>query len=429
MASTLREELASLKIERSEFIRPARKSDGVIEYRRGGGGLRLLSWMLWLIPLSIIGGAGYVGYREYDRVRSKTEVTVGLVQRMTTGEAEKLLSAKGYLKSQKQAMIGTKVAGRVEEMRVREHDQVKSGDILAVIEHHDLLAMIEQRKAGMERTKADLDESKADLWEKDREANRAERLVAKKMVPQEDYEKASSVRKMAVARVAALEASLKVTKANIDEMEYTRKYQMHILAPFDGTVVEKQGEVGEIISPMAMSSSLGRSAVVTLADLNHMDVETDISENMMSRIELGQPAEVSVSANPNKRYQGRLRQIIPMGDRTRGTVKVKVEIVDPDDKLFPELAATVHFLPFKTGPAAETNKAYLFVPKSSVFQENGHDYVWVVGKKSQVNKRHVEVATTKEDLARVESGLESGETVVLNPPKSFKENEEVRIAE
>src|SRR5208337_3864102 len=125
--------------------------------------------------------------------------------------------------------------------------------------------------------------------------------------------------------------------------------------------------------------------------------------------------EVSVSANPNKRYQGRLRQIIPMGDRTRGTVKVKVEIVDPDDKLFPELAAT--------------SKAYLFVPKAAVFQENGHDYVWVVGKKSQVNKRQVEVATTKEDLARVESGLESGESVILNPPKSFKEKEEVRIAE
>ena len=430
MASTLREDLASLKIERSDFIRPARQSDGVVEYRRRkGGGLRLLSWILWLIPLSIIGGAGYVGYREYDRVRSKPEVTIGLVQRMTTGEAEKLLSAKGYLKSQKQSMIGTKVAGRVEEMRVKEHDQVKSGDILAIIEHHDLLAMIEQRKAAMERTKAELEEARADLWEKDREANRAERLVGKKMLPQEDYEKASSLKKMSTARVAALEASIKMMKANIDEMEYTRKYQMHILAPFDGTVVEKQGEVGEIISPMAMSSSLGRSAVVTLADLAHMDVETDISENMMSRVDVGQPAEVSVSANPNKRYQGRLRQIIPMGDRTRGTVKVKVEILDPDDKLFPELAATVHFLPIRTGPRAEASKAYLFVPKSSVFQQNGHDYVWVVGKQSRVRKRQVEVATTREDLARVESGLESGETVVLNPLKTFKENEEVRIAE
>ena len=95
------------------------------EYRRRGGGLRLLSWLLWLIPLGIVGGAGYVGYRAVRQIRSKPEVTVGLVQKMTTGEAEKLLSAKGYLKSQQQAMIGTKVAGRVEEMRVEEHDQVK----------------------------------------------------------------------------------------------------------------------------------------------------------------------------------------------------------------------------------------------------------------------------------------------------------------
>ena len=99
---------------------------------------------------------------------------------------------------------------------------------------------------------------------------------------------------------------------------------------------------------MAMSSSLGRSAVVTMADLKNIDVETDISENLMSRIALGQPAEVSVSRGAEQALPGRLRQIIPMGDRTRGTVKVKVEIIDPDDKLFPELAATVHFLPYKS---------------------------------------------------------------------------------
>ena len=429
MASTLRDDLASLRIERPEPKQSYSRPSVPTEYRRRGGGLRLLSWSLWLIPLSLIAGASFVGYREYDRVRSRVEVNVAIVQLMTTGEAEKLLSAKGYLKSQKQAMIGTKVAGRVEEMLVQEHDHVKTGDVLAVIEHHDLLAMIENRKASLEKSKADLEEAKAELWEKGREADRSERLVAKRMMPPEDFEKATSARKMATARVASLAAQIKMTEAGLKEMEYTLKYQMHIMAPFDGTVVEKQGEVGEVINPMAMSSSLGRSAVVTIADLRHMDVETDISENLMSRVELGQPAEVSVSANPNKRYRGRLRQIIPMGDRTRGTVKVKVEILDPDEKLFPELAATVHFLPFKTGTQAETSKAYLFVPKSAVFQENGHDYVWIVGKKSRVKKREVEVATTREELARVESGLSAGETVVLNPPKVFKENEEVRIAE
>ena len=157
---------------------------------------------------------------------------------------------------------------------------------------------------------------------------------------------------------------------------------MSLYAPFDGTVVEKQGEEGEVITPTAMSSSLGRTAVVTIADLEKMDVETDVSENLISRIALGQPAEVSVSAIPSKHYRGRLRQVIPMGDRTRGTVKVKVEILDPDDKLFPELAATVHFLPSKTGNSPDAGRSYLFVPKSAVFQENGHDHVWVIGRKN-----------------------------------------------
>ena len=429
MGSTLRDELASLKIERSDTPRMRRNGDSGHPYRRRGIGLRLLSWMLWLIPLSVVGGAGWVAYKQYDEIRSKPEVTVGLVQKMTSGEAEKLLSAKGYLKSQQQAMIGTKVAGRVQEMRVKEHDEVKKDQVLAVIEHYDLDAMIEQRKASLERTKAELEEAKADLWQKDRDQNRADRLVSKKMVTQEDFEKATSSKKMCSARCAALEASIKVMMASLKEMEYTLEYQMKIHAPFDGTVVEKQGEVGEVINPMAMSSSLGRSAVVTVADLKNIDVETDISENLMSRIALGQPAEVSVSAVPNKRYKGELRQIIPMGDRTRGTVKVKVKINDPDDKLFPELAATVHFLPFKSSSSGDANRSYLFVPKSAVYQENGHDYVWVVNKDSRVTKRPVEVAMTKEDLARVETGLETGESVVLNPAKTLKNNETVRVAE
>ena len=118
-----------------------------------------------------------------------------------------------------------------------------------------------------------------------------------------------------------------------------------------------------------------------------------------------------------------------MGDRTRGTVKVKVEILDPDDKLFPELAATVHFLPSQTGNSPDANRSFLFVPKSAVFQENGHDHVWVIGKTNTIRKRPVEVATTTDALARVESGLEAGESVVLNPLKTLRDAEIVRIAD
>jgi RND family efflux transporter MFP subunit len=427
MAGTLREELASLKIDRPqpEFSRNNgyRMSSG-----RGGGGLRLLSWFLWLIPLGLVAGAGVVAYRQYDQIRSRPQVTVALVQRMTTGEAEKLLTAKGYLKSRYQALIGTKLPGRVEKMCVEEGMKVKKGDTLAVLEHNDLKAMLASREAQTMRTLAELEEARADLWEKDRENRRVSRLYAQKSVTAEESEKALSAQKKATARVAALEAGVKLMKANVDEIK-AMIVTMHLFAPFDGTVVEKQGEEGEVIATMAMSSSLGRTAVVTIANLEKMDVETDIAEGLMSRVQLEQPAEVSVSAVPSRRYRGRLRQVIPMGDRTRGTVKVKVEILDPDDKLFPELAATVHFLPSKSAANRDGNRSYIFVNKSAVFTENGHDFVWVVSTKNVLRKRAVEVATTTDALARVESGLEPEESVVLNPFKALRENETVRIAD
>ncbi len=451
MASTLREELASLKIERPQPVK-SRSIDYQMSSGRGGGGLRLLSWLLWLIPLSLALGAGLVGYRQYEQLRSRPEVSVGLVQSMTTGEAEKLLTAKGYLKSRYQAMIGSKLPGRVEKILVEEGKKVKKGDMLAVIEHNDMKAMLNSRQAQKVRTEAELEEARADLWEKEREERRVSRLYNQKSVTLEETEKAVSGRKKAIARVAALEAAVKLMAANVQEISATIE-TMKLYAPFDGTIVEKQGEEGEIITSMAMSSSLGRTAVVTIAHLDKMDVETDIAENLLSRVALGQPAEVSVSAVPSKRYHGRLRQVIPMGDRIRSTVKVKVEITDPDDKLFPELAATVHFLPSKSANSPDASRSFVFVPKEALFQDNGHDRVWVVenhedatrsdwlsrllpsifasviDKNETIRKRQVEVATTTDALARVESGLRVGEKVVLNPAKTLRENETVRIAD
>lgn len=426
MASSLREELASLKIDRPDSVRSSRPSGVAVAYRKRGSGLRFFSMLLWLIPLGVVGVAGTVAYRQYEQIRSKPEVTIGVVQKMTLGEAEKLLSSKGYLKSRYQAMIGTRIAGRVEEMRVKERDQVKKGDILAVIEHHDMDAMLLQRKAGLIRCQAELEEAKVELWDKDRQEKRLERLIGQKMAPQEDYEKAVAARKMTESRVEALEAAIKVVKANVEETEATIKYQMYLYAPFDGTVVEKQGEVGEVINPMAMSSSLGRSAVVTVADLNSMDVEADIPEEQMYRVTEGQPAEVSVTAVPNKRYRGRLRQITPMGDRTRATVKVKVEILDPDAKLFPELAATVHFLPDKKWAESDANRSYLFVPVEAVFQDDGHDCVWLLDNNSRVVRRRIEVANSQSGTTRVESGLKLEDKVVLSPPKGLRDGDVVR---
>jgi RND family efflux transporter MFP subunit len=431
MGTSLRDELASLRIERPDPVRYQRTGEKRTAPVRqgGGGGLRLLSWLMWIIPLSVITGGGWAGYQKYQQIRTQRKVKTGLVSHMSAGVAEAVLRPTGYLKSRYQAMIGTKVAGRLERMYVEEGMKVRKGDTLAIIEHNDLKAMLASREAQTLRTEAELEEARADLWEKQRENRRANRLFLQKSITTEDVEKAVAEEKKASARVSALEAAVKLMQANVKEIQALIA-TMFLYAPFDGTVVEKQGEQGEVINPMAMSSALGRAAAVTIADLDQMDVETDISEADLHHVEIGQPALIDVKAVPSKQYHGRLRKVIPMSERARKTVKVKVQITDPDVKLFPELEATVHFIPGSLGADPQADRLFLFVPKEAVVDEAALKFVWVVSRGNlSVHKRAVKVVANTERFARIDSGVNEGDEVVLYPPADMKDNEAVEITQ
>ncbi len=421
MASSLRDDLESLKIDRRRDDFGGGRKPGPGRRTSGSGfGFRVLSVVLWLIPITLIGLGGTYAYKRYEEIRSKPTVLVGSVQAMTSGEAEKLLSAKGYLKSRSQSTIGAKVAGRVQELLVEEGSRVKKGDVLAILEHNDLDAQLASRQATLQRGLADIEEAKADLEYKKSKADRAKRLQNKNMsVSIEEMQQTTSAVDMGVAHLASLEATAKFQQAQVREAEESLA-NMKIIAPFDGTVVERPADLGEMISG---------TTVLTLANLSQMDVETDIAENLLSRIAIGQPAEISVSAVPGKHYQGKLRQIIPLSDRARGTVKVKVEILSPDENLFPELVATVHFLPDKTHQGLDVGKSHLFLPKSALFEEGGHSLVWLVDAKQTIHKTRVEVVVTNDDLARVESGIQAGDSVVLKPTETLHDGEVVKIGD
>lgn len=415
MAATSRDELASLKIERRGPYRqdqvPGRSAG-----RRLGPGL------MWLIPLGLLSGAGAFGYRHYEKLRPKLEVSIVAVQMMTPGEAEKLLSAKGYLKSRHQARIGIKTPGRLATMGVEEGSRVKKGQVLAVLEHDDLKAQLQSRRAQIERAEAELREARLELKDKVRKVRRQSRIFARSYSSAEDFEAVESARDIAVSRVEAMEASIRMMKSSEEEVEETIR-AMHIIAPFDGTVVTKAAEVGETIT------LLGTGSVVTLADLDRIEVETDIPEGLLSQVRPGQPAEISVSAVPGRRYRGKLRQVIPMGDRARGTVKVEVQILDPDEHLFPELVATVHFLPGESASRSDAGRTLLFVPKEAIVEEGGQSFVWTVDDELAVHRRRIEAVITHDELARVESGLKGSEKVLLKPPRTMRENQSVKEAE
>ena len=363
-----------------------------------------------------------------------------MVQAMTIGEAETLLSAKGYVKSHNQAMIGSKMPGRVEKMLVEEGCKWRLDDLLAVLEHDDMIAQLESRKAMMARTQAELQEARSDLELKKIKAARRLQLQARGTITGEEVDQYLFDRDMAEARVKAIEAGIRAQEASIRESESLIE-NMKVYAPFSGTVTEKGAEVGETITPGGMGAASGRGSVVTLADLQNLEVETDISENLLSRVRAadpetgyeGQPAEITVSAVTDHRYKGRLVRIIPMGDRSRGTVKVDVEILDPDDRLFPELAATVHFLPDKNADNPNAGKTFLFVPKDAIFEEGGHSHVWVVDGKSTLRKRQVDVVVlNNDDLAQCREGFgaeRAGAAGALGGPEGRRRGEGRRVVD
>ena len=176
---------------------------------------------------------------------------------------------------------------------------------------------------GGSRAQADVLEAKSDLEYKQTRAERSRKLQSRNVVVSiEEMQQANSAVEMAIAHLASLEAVARLQLSQVREVEESIR-NMNIYAPFDGTVVEKPAEVGEMITGGGMGSgvSIGRSSVLTLANLEQMDVETDVAENLLSRILPGQPAEISVSAVPSKHYQGRLRQIIPISDRASGIAR------------------------------------------------------------------------------------------------------------
>jgi RND family efflux transporter MFP subunit len=228
------------------------------------------------------------------------------------------------------------------------------------------------------------------------------------------------------ARTASVAAA---KNAVVEAKEAVRN--MFIYAPFDGTVVTKDAEVGESIMPGGMGASSGRGSVITLAKLDQLEVDTDVKEDYLGQIRKGQPTEVVVDAAPDRRYRGRLREIIPMGDRTRGIVKVKVSILDPDERLFPELSATVHFLPDNAGDdeANPLEKKGVFVPVAAIQKIDGDKYVWQLTG-DRVKKTAVTTQGKPDDgLIAVGDELVAGDVVIVDPPPGLQDSERVKPAE
>lgn len=399
---------------------------------------RLLRGVVWLAVVGALGAGGWWLGRSRGWIprisavdvlptalQSRPEVRTERVVIEQGRSADALVVATGYLESRRQAKIGARAPGRIEVVNVEEGSRVAEDEVLAVLEHADLDASLAATRATRNRARAELAEQDVLIEQKQRALRRAEELQPSGSITEAEFDTAKFEYDSAVARKASLQAAIELAEARVREAEQLKE-NMFIRAPFDGTVISKDAEVGESIMPGGMGEASGRGSVVTIADLEHLEVDCDVKEDYISRVESQQSVEVAVDAVPGRRYQGRVRKIIPMGDRARATVKVKVEILDADERLFPEMSATVYFLSDASSQADESTEPRLFVPADSVVRNDAIEHVWVVDDDERIRLVPITAGTTRDGRTEILDGLDGSETVVVAPADSLTAGTRIR---
>lgn len=413
--------LASLRIDRSE------------EKRSGG---------LWkLILLAAIIGGGWYAWQNWgekassvlgenqnfisDALNKKEEVRLASVKVKQGRSADAVVVATGYLGSHRQARIGARAAGRINVVLFEEGMVVKKDQLLAELDHKDLDASLAASAASVARSQATLSEQKIAIEQSKNEWERSQRLRKSRSISATEFDQARFAYKSALARYNSMRADITLAEAQQQQTEQLRE-NMFIRAPFDGTVISKDAEVGESIMPGGMGGGSGRGSVATIADLNDLEIECDVQEDFISRIGVGQEAEITVDAVPDKKYNGKVRMIIPMGDRARATIKVKVKISDADELLFPEMSGTVFFLPSSQDEVSDEPRIFA-LQSAVVTDEDGASVVWVVDKERRARSIKVEVGEEKENEVEILSGLEGKERVIVRPPEDIREGALVKV--
>ncbi len=374
------------------------RAEDELEYRPRRG--RLIRWaVLLVVAAAAVFAVSRAPLDQYVPFLMP-EVETVTVQRLTPEQASTVLTATGYTYARVRAAVGAKIIGRITELHVDEGDAVASGDVIAVLDSDDL-------EASVRRARASVIEATARLADAVREEARQRRVVEAGVAPSADLD-------AAVTRLQVARAQVGTARASLDSVEAQLAYTV-IHAPVDGVIIERTVEVGEMVAPGGFTSQQATGALVRIADPASLEIEADINESFIARIQLGQPAAIRVDAVPDHEYRGRLRQIVPTADRQRAVVQVKVTIDDRDERLVPDMSCSVTFLDEGVDESVLQAEPKILVAAEAVANDDGGDYVLLL-REGRLERAPIELGQEEDDNRfEVLSGLRGGEVVVRRP--------------
>ncbi len=337
-------------------------------------------------------------------------VETAVVSTFYPSQAFTILNATGYVVAERKASVASKATGRLEWLGVLEGSEVRAGEVIARLENRDTQARRDLAAANVQVAEANLGQGQADLLEAELAFKRSDSLAAKKLTSEQAHDGAVARLAKARAALAGYEAAVTVAKANLRVADVDLD-QTLIRAPFDGVVLTRNANVGDTITPFSQAVDT-KGAVVTIADMDTLEVEVDVAEASFLSIRVGQPVEIQLDAIPGQRFPGVVNRMVPTVDRAKASTLVKIRFLNPDPRILPDMSAKVAFLERETSEAER--QPVLAVPAAAIAGTDGDPHVFAI-EDGEARLRRIETGAQIGDQIEV-MGLAAGTRIVIRPP-------------
>lgn len=376
----------------------------------------------WPVILAIVIVLAAVGVWWFLRPRAILVQTVE-AREVSSGANERVvLNASGYVTARRAATVSSKVTGKVVEVLIEEGHKVKEGDVLARLDDTNVKASLLVAQAQLESARTAVEETRALLKQANLEFDRAARLFKQQIATQADLDRAESEAKSLAARQARLEKDVTVAERQV-AMWQQQMDDLIIRAPFAGVVTTKAAQPGEMISPVSAGGGFTRTGIGTIVDMESLEIEIDVNESYINRVEAGQAVEATLDAYPQWKIPCKVIAIIPTADRQKSTVKVRVGFDKLDPRILPEMGVKVAFR--DTAGSAPANVRAVAIPKVALRQQDGRDVV-LVFLNGKAERRAVTVSSTMGEETVVSAGLAAGEKVIVDSPAGLSDGVAVK---
>jgi len=378
----------------------------------------------WALALALVAAGAVAWLLLRD---GGTEVaTVVVAAPASGGVSGAVLNASGYVVARRIATVSSQVTGRIAEVLIEEGAAVRKDQLLARLDAATSRAEVGLARRQLEAADANLAEVQARLAEARRTLQRTVTLRERGLVAEGALDAARAETQALEARLAASQAQRRVAQSGIQLRE--RDLADHeIRAPFDGVVISKDAQPGEMISPVSAGGGFTRTGIATIVDMDSREIEVDVNEAFLNRVVDGQPVEATLDAYPDWRIPASVIRIVPTADRTKATVRVRIGFQALDPRILPDMGIKVRFLDPARGAAEAATAPRLRVPAAALQREGADAWVWVV-EDGRAARREVRIGAERDGNVEIQSGLKAGETIVSPRVEGLKAGGRVRPA-